>query len=189
MGRPSLRTKRRAELIEAFAKVLSKHGYASATIQEIALEAGVAPGLVHHHFDGKDDLARSLFDDLVARFRARERARSAEESGDRLLAYLDAALALDARADRAAARCWVALFAESVRDPVLRDRVRRFVDGEIAAIESRSGGKLDAQAAGAVLAFVLGSLVLGAFAPARVAGFAAPAARQLVGALRSSPRA
>jgi hypothetical protein len=57
------------------------------------------------------------------------------------------------------------------------------VDAEIGAIERRSGGRLEARDAGAVLAFVLGALVLGAFAPRKTSGFAGPSARVLAEAL------
>jgi hypothetical protein len=76
------------------------------------------------------------------------------------------------------------LFAEALRDPALFDQMRRLIDSEISAIERRSGQSLDAHEAGAVLAYVIGSLVLGAFAPRKTAGFAAPGLHKLVAALR-----
>jgi TetR/AcrR family transcriptional regulator, transcriptional repressor of bet genes len=183
MGRPSNRAQRRHEILAAFARVLADHGYAGATIARIAAEAGVAPGLVHHHFESKAELLRGLLQDLVSRFRGRIRASGADEV-DPLLAYVDAALALDARADLVAAKCWVGVFAEAVRDPALFAQVRRLIDAEIGVIQERSRGTLSAQDAGAVLAFILGALVLGAFAPRKTAGFAAPALRRFVGSLR-----
>ncbi len=63
----------------------------------------------------------------------------------------------------------------------LAGRVRRLVDGEVEAIRRRSRGALTEKEAGAVLAFVLGALVLGAFAPRKTAGFAAAGARRLAG--------
>ena len=80
------------------------------------------------------------------------------------------------------------LFAEAVRNPSLFRHVRRLLDTEIGAIRQRSGGRFSDQDAGAVLAFVIGALVLGAFAPRKTAGFAAPALRALVAALEA-PRA
>lgn len=41
--------------------------------------------------------------------------------------------------------------------------------------------------AGAVLAFVVGALVLGAFAPRKTAGFASPASRVILAALLEQP--
>ncbi len=178
MGRPSNREQRRSELLGAFARVLADHGYAGATIAAVAAEAGVAPGLVHHHFESKDELLASLLEDLIARFR--ERVRRYEPEDDPLLAYGDAARKLDERADRVAARCWVGVLAEAVRNPALFQQVRRLIDTEIVAIQRRSQGAFSPGEAGSVLAFVIGSLVVGAFAPRRTAGFAAPGLRQLV---------
>jgi TetR/AcrR family transcriptional repressor of bet genes len=181
MGRPSNREKRRREILAAFARVLSDHGYAGATIAAVAMEAGVAPGLVHHHFEDKAELLSALLEDLVSRFR--QRVRRYEGDGDPLLAYVDGALKLDEHADLVAARCWVGVFAEAVRDPALFVQVRRLIDTEMAAIQGRSGGRFSAQDAGSVLSFVVGSLVVGAFAPRKTSGFAAPGLRKLVSAL------
>jgi TetR/AcrR family transcriptional repressor of bet genes len=178
MGRPTVRGERRAELTAAFARVLARQGYGGATIAAVAAEAGVAPGLVHHHFTDKADLLDSLLDALIARFRWRTSVK--EAGADALSAWLTAALELDEGSDLVEARCWVGVFAEALRDRRLGERVRRLVDTEIGGICRRSGGRLSPQESGATLAFVLGSLVVGAFAPARTAGFAAPAARALL---------
>jgi TetR/AcrR family transcriptional repressor of bet genes len=181
MGRPSLREKRRAEILNAFAQVLAEHGYQGATIVAVAARAGVAPGLVHHYFADKTELLSSLLEDLVSRFRARVRGR--EGALGPLVAYTEGAVGLDRTADLVAARCWVGLFAEAVRDPVLFAQVRRLVDIEIEGIRRRSDGRFSEQDAGAVLAFVIGALVLGAFAPRKTSGFASPALKRLVEAL------
>lgn len=178
MGRPSNRAQRRAELTLAFARVLADHGYAGATIEAVAEAAGVSPGLVHHHFADKHDLLDSLLQDLIARFR--QRIRLVEADTDPLDAYALAAVRLDDSADIVAARCWVGVLAEAVRSPPLFARVRRLVDAEVGRIRQRSGGAFSAQEAGAVLAFVIGSLVVGAFAPRATAGFAAPALHLLI---------
>jgi len=181
MGRPSVREERRAELVEAFARVLSEHGYAGATVAAVARQAGIAPGLVHHHFADKAELLECLLERLMQGFR--QRTRALEAGADPLSAYAAAAVRLDAGADTVAARCWVGVFAEAVRHPALFVRMRRLVDAEIEVIRRRSGDRLSAADAGAVLAFIIGALVLGAFAPRKTAGFAAPALEKLVRAL------
>jgi hypothetical protein len=75
------------------------------------------------------------------------------------------------------------VFAEAVRDPSLFGQMRRLVDSEIDSIRRRSGYRFSDQDAGSVLAFVVGSLVVGAFAPRKTAGFAAPGLRKLLEAL------
>jgi TetR/AcrR family transcriptional repressor of bet genes len=182
MGRPSLRSQRRAELTAAFARVLATHGSGGATIAAVAAEAGMAPGLVHHYFSDKQDLYVALLDSLIAGFR-RQRA-SARVEPDAVVAYADAALALDERADRVAARAWVGVLAEALSDPALFDKLRRLLDTEVVHIEQRARGALSTADASAVLAFIIGALVFGAFAPRKTAGFAAPALRRMLTGLR-----
>ena len=180
MGRPSNREQKRGEILKAFARVLADHGYAGATIAAIAQEAGIAPGLVHHHFEDKSELLRSLVQDLVSKFR--QRVHHYESNEDPLLSYVDGALKLDERADIVAAKCWVGVFAEAMRSPRLFAQMKSLLDTEISSIERRAGGRLSSQEAGSVLAFIIGALVVGAFAPRKTAGFAAPGLRKLVAA-------
>ena len=183
MGRPSRRAARRRQLVLAFAEVLADHGYAGATIARVAAQAKVAPGLVHHHFDSKEELLHCLLKTLVSGFR--RRLNQIEAGDDGLLAYGQAALALGPSADPTTARCWVGVFAESLRSPTLLRRVRRLIDGEVRVIQERSGRSFSSQQAGALVAFVVGALVVGAFAPKKTAGFALPGFQVLVEALRS----
>lgn len=52
---------RRAELVEACARVLAREGAAGASVRAIAAEAGVSPGLVGHYFDGVDALVAATY--------------------------------------------------------------------------------------------------------------------------------
>lgn len=185
MGRPSNREQRRREILAAFSRVLAEHGYAGATIAAVASEAGIAPGLIHHHFKHKEELLSSQLRVLMEGFR--QRVEGYAGNADPLVAYADGALALDGTADVVAARCWVGLFAEGIRSPTLFKQFRAMIDREIAAIQKRSGYELSDGDASAILAFIIGSLVMGAFAPRKTAGFAAPALRQFIRGLRAEP--
>ena len=182
MGRPSLRAERRGQIVEAFARVLADHGYAGATIEAVATEAGLSPGLLHHHFDSKDEMLEALLAMLIERFRQRLRAREPAAGSTPLDSYIDAAVALDGSADTIAARCWVGVFAEALRQPRLFELVRRYLASEVDHIArlSRTG---DAKTAAALLSSILGALVFGAFAPRKTAGFAAPSLHRLAEAL------
>jgi AcrR family transcriptional regulator len=46
----------RARLMQATLDMLNSHGYARASLADIARSAGVTRGALHHHFAGKDDL-------------------------------------------------------------------------------------------------------------------------------------
>lgn len=99
MGRPSNRAERRAQILDAFARVLADHGYAGATIAAIAAEADLTPGLLHHHFESKEEMLSALLDVLITGFRSRV-SHYETESG-RLGAYVDGAtLVLGAFAPR-----------------------------------------------------------------------------------------
>ena len=182
MGRPSNRDARRAELLTAFARVLATHGYAGATIAAVAAEAGVAPGLVHHHFDSKEELLSALLQALIAGFRSRIEHYEARRQAPRLRRRR-------AQARRARRRDRSALLGRRARggDAQTRpcsSRCAGCIDTEIGAIEQRSGYTLSTRDASSVLAYVIGALVVGAFAPQKTAGFAAPGLRRLIAALR-----
>ncbi len=167
------------------AKVLGTRGPAAATISAVAAVAGLAPGLVHHHVADKDALYRLALDELLTQFRARREASSGTEpTADPLESYIDAALSLGERSDVVGARAWVGIFAEALSREPLRVAVRRTLDAEIATVQRLSRGSLDEAGASAVVAFVVGALVLGAFAPRKTAGFAAASLRRMLVGLR-----
>jgi TetR/AcrR family transcriptional repressor of bet genes len=185
MGRISLKEKRRGEIIQAFARVLSRHGYAGATMIDIADEAGLSPGLLHHNFKNKREMLVELTDVLIGDFRKRmEQRGSTTMRKDE--AYIDAALKLDEKADTIAAKCWVSILAEALRDPGLLEKIRRFLDTEIEVVRSLSEEKLDISGSSAVISYVMGALVFGAFAPKRAIGFASGKGKQIVRSLRKS---
>jgi AcrR family transcriptional regulator len=55
---------RRGEIIRAAARVLRRVGYSESSIKQIALEAGVAPGLVHYYFTSKEELLVAVVHEL-----------------------------------------------------------------------------------------------------------------------------
>jgi AcrR family transcriptional regulator len=55
---------RRGEIIRAAARVLGRIGYSDSSIKQIALEAGVAPGLVHYYFTSKEELLVAVVHEL-----------------------------------------------------------------------------------------------------------------------------
>jgi AcrR family transcriptional regulator len=180
MGRKSLKEKRRTDIVKAFGRVLASHGYAGATMQVVALEANLSAGLLHHYFSGKEEMLHELFIDLVGAFRGRI-SKDPNLSG--LGGYLGAALQRGEGSDPQAAKCWVGLFAEAMRDPVLMTKIRRYLEGEISFLCEKSGGKLDVKESSVILAYVLGCLVFGAFAPKKTEGFAFAGAQKILKAM------
>lgn len=49
-------------LISIARELFTEHGYAATSIDDIIQRAGVAKGALYHHFSGKEDLFRSVYD-------------------------------------------------------------------------------------------------------------------------------
>jgi AcrR family transcriptional regulator len=96
----------RAELLATAAEVFARRGYAGASVEEIAEQAGYSHGAVYSNFDGKVDLFLAVFEEYMAE-RARELATSQVD--------LRADEPLEVRA-RALADQWMERFAKD-REP------------------------------------------------------------------------
>jgi AcrR family transcriptional regulator len=82
----------RAELVAAARQVFLRSGFHSATLEDIAAEAGYTKGAVYSNFDGKDDLFLAVLDDNY------EQQRHAQVGLMRSGTTLDAGLRAAARA-------------------------------------------------------------------------------------------
>ena len=51
-----VRGDRRARIVAAARKLLAEEGYDRVTMKQVAREAGVAQGLIHYYFSGKDEI-------------------------------------------------------------------------------------------------------------------------------------
>lgn len=65
MGRKSLAKERRAQILDAFYRCITKQGLHKASIREIAREAGVQPSILHHYFKDRDEMIEELVKDTV----------------------------------------------------------------------------------------------------------------------------
>jgi AcrR family transcriptional regulator len=54
----------RATLVETGRDLFGRAGYAETSIEEIAAAAGVTKGAFYHHFSGKDDLFREVYEQV-----------------------------------------------------------------------------------------------------------------------------
>src|SRR5438067_6934638 len=117
-GKPNSQA-RRAEIVRAMQTVMARQGYEKATIQAIAADAGLAPGLLHYHFKSKQEILVSLVTTLAAYGQQRYAALAgdAAEPAIRLRAYIDARLALGEGAAPEIVAAWVMIAAEAVRQP------------------------------------------------------------------------
>ncbi|MES3020748.1 MAG: TetR/AcrR family transcriptional regulator [Pseudomonadota bacterium] len=192
MSRRPNSEQRRAQIVGALLSTMAEHGYEKATIQLIARQAGLAPGLLHYHFKTKVEILVELVKTLAELSRARYEglAGAAVTAEQRLLAYIKARLGTGEGADGHAVAAWVVIGAEAVRQPEVRRVYQEAVGAELALIESLLGGCMREQRkrldkvpflAAALLAFMEGAFQLASAAPGVMPpGFAAGTAEQLV---------
>jgi TetR/AcrR family transcriptional repressor of bet genes len=193
MGRPSNTEQRRAEIVDGLLQVMAERGYQRATVPEIARAAGLSPGLLHYHFDHKQQILVALVKRLVLGLERRARSRLAaagDAPRERLVAYVDAFVALGADADPRAVSAWALIGAEAVRDEEVRALYAQAVKSFLATLErlcrealraeGRSAGGVKRIAA-AILSAIEGAFRISAGAPrALPRGFASPTLRQMV---------
>lgn len=117
---------RRAQIVDALARVLESHSYAEASVGRIAKKAGLTTGLVHYHFGSKREILLALVDRLAAAWRERLQLQLADARGPvrRIRAVIDATLALGDDANPGAAVLWTTLGAEAARHEDVAAAVR-----------------------------------------------------------------
>jgi AcrR family transcriptional regulator len=77
--RPAHRPSRREEIIDAAVTVFGRAGYVAASVEDIALESGVAATAIYYHFGGKEELFNQAL--RTALDRLSEVAYAARQSG------------------------------------------------------------------------------------------------------------
>jgi TetR/AcrR family transcriptional regulator, transcriptional repressor of bet genes len=124
---------RRAAIVAAMLPVMAQHGYERATIQAIAREAGLTPGLIHYHFKSKQEILVELVKAIMefARTRFERAASGATRPIERLRAYIDARLGLGAGAGPDMVGAWVMVGAEAVRQPEVRALYEQAIAAEL----------------------------------------------------------
>ena len=127
---------RRAAIVAAMLPVMAQHGYERATIQAIAREAGLTPGLIHYHFKSKQEILVELVKAIMefARTRFERAAAGAAGPTERLHAYIDARLGLGAGAAPDMVAAWVMVGAEAVRQPEVRVLYEQAIAAELATL-------------------------------------------------------
>ncbi len=168
MGRPPNTQLRRLQIVKAMMQVIASHGYAGATIADVARESGLAPGLIHYHFTDKMEILLCVLDELVRSHRLALDFRLASCRNNpplELRNFIDAHLALPGKGvagkprlllkapppgvlqalrdtwipgGRVAVKCWVAIGAEAVREP----EVRRAYGAAVRALAENLSGIL-----------------------------------------------
>jgi TetR/AcrR family transcriptional regulator, transcriptional repressor of bet genes len=107
---------RRTELVQATLACIAQLGMERTTVREIAIKAGVTPGLIRHYFTSKDELVLAAYVDYVGRLSEQSRetvARAFDDPTTRLSTFITANLSAPI-VDRTNLSLWAG-FIESVR--------------------------------------------------------------------------
>jgi AcrR family transcriptional regulator len=122
--RSARRARTRAQLLEAAARVYARRGFESATLDEVAEEAGFTKGAVYDHFGSKENLLFALLDEHLSGQIAEqialfdptvETAERPRVGADRWMRELDE--------DPDAFRLFIEAWVRSQRDDTLREQV------------------------------------------------------------------
>lgn len=196
MPRPSNTEERRAQIVDAFLTVVTREGYARATISATARAAGLAGGLLHYHFASKHEILVALVARLTNTLTGRLEARLAEAGDEprrRVHAVIDAFVATGDDADPRAVAAWVVIAAEALRDPEVRDLYGTAMAAHLRIVQREIAGRLRkdgaptrnaAKIAAAVIAAIEGSFHLAVAAPGLLpVGFASPTLKRMVDVL------
>jgi TetR/AcrR family transcriptional repressor of bet genes len=129
---------RRAQIVQGLLQAMAEHGYAKATIQLIAKQVGLAPGLLHYHFKTKAEILVELVKTLANQFGSRYAAlaESAQTPEDFLFAYVNARLAKGDGENPAVVAAWVMIGSEAVRLPEVRDVYQQAIAAEFSLLKS-----------------------------------------------------
>jgi len=70
MGRKNLTIERQTLILDAMERCIVKYGLQGTTLANIADEAGVNRGLIHHYIGNRDDVIRLMVERLLDRYQA-----------------------------------------------------------------------------------------------------------------------
>ena len=120
----------RARLLEAAARVYARRGFAGATLDEVAGEAGFTKGAVYAHFGSKENLLLALLQEHLAGQIAEqlELFDRGRETWERPLAGSDSWMARLREEPKDPFRLFVELWSYAQRDEDLRKRLANGLD-------------------------------------------------------------
>ena len=124
MGRRSLASTRRPQILRAFEACVLRYGLEGSSLERIGQEAGVRRGLIRHYFGNRNELTEALIEGVIERtvsvYRDVIRTAGAEGGTAALVDYLMGPAFPDKRDDALID----ALMAVSHRDERLRGQLR-----------------------------------------------------------------
>ncbi|WP_153952518.1 TetR/AcrR family transcriptional regulator [Halosegnis longus] len=159
----------REQIMQAAFEALATHGYADLTVARIADEFTKSKSLLYYHYDGKDDILRSLLDYATDQFLATLDAESTDDPAANLREFVDQLLPESPSEDALTGRRVILeLRGEAVGNPDFRatftamdDRLRDRVTAEIeAGVERGRFAVADPETAATDLTMLLNGALL-----------------------------
>ncbi len=164
MGRPSNTQQRKQEIVDALLRVMSVHGYEKASIQVIAKEAGLAPGLIHYHFKTKQDILLALVNWIASA--ARERLQKLDNVNDdpwlKLEAFINARLASGGTEMPEVVAAWVVIAGESLRQPEIKEIYQGLIQQQLEMLRDLIAGAWEGKTAKSEEVIQLSAIVMAA---------------------------
>lgn len=202
MSRASNTAARRLQIVEAMSKVMARSGYEGATINAVAEEAGLTPGLVHYHFKSKLEILLSLISGLenavTERFENRLKIKGGDNPKVQLKAFIESYLALGKDSNPDAVACWIAIGTEALRDEQIKEAYQDVSSRQLLQLEkiikdclkvSLQETRAARQIALGIYAAIEGCYRLQVCAPQMVQpGFAAPTVLRMAEGLLMAPK-
>ena len=120
MGRRAIVEIRKEEIVRAFFEVLSKKGYAKATIREVADAAGCNHGMLHHYFESKKAIIEAVVDHVMTVYKAEllEGLSQYDSAEDRIRYVISWFCDLD-RFNLEFSRAWIEFWVLSKSEPAV----------------------------------------------------------------------
>lgn len=178
MGRKDLTTERQDEILDAMERCIAKYGLHGTTLNNIASEAKINRGLIHHYVGNRDDVVQLMTERLLERYQSSFKNYAATQPDtDRaeiIIDYYFEAWYEMAPEDDA---LLLELLAENERDPHIHKLLINLYNGFNNMI-ARELGQLFPDADASQVKFVSYSIMLLAFGHATINWIGLPMAKQ-----------
>lgn len=122
MPRPSVEAERREQILRATCLAISDRGYRGLRVRDVATRVGTSTGTIHYYFGTKRDLVLAAFEYNFSHSIARRRdiLDAAGDPATKLSRLVESYLPRDAETVLAW-RVWADIWAEGLREPLLRE--------------------------------------------------------------------
>lgn len=123
MGRPTLATQRREQIIAAFCRCIAREGLEKTTLDHVATEAGVQRAAIRHYVGNRNELVRAALDKLASHYVENFFDKTASIADDEAFDYFLDTIFQGQREMTVEDAAFDALVAASVADESIRERL------------------------------------------------------------------